>query len=64
MSFLLDIVVLSELRKAKPSCNVIRWGKSQDADRLFISVVSIGEIERGIEKVRKADPDLANALAF
>ena len=64
MSFLLDTVVLSELGKAKPSRNVIRWVKSQDADRLFISVVSIGEIERGIEKVRKADPDLANALAF
>ena len=64
MSFLRGSVVLSELRKAKPSRDATRWVKSQDADRLFISVVSIGEIECGIEKVRKADPGLANALAF
>jgi toxin FitB len=58
VSFLLDTVVLSELRKAKPSRNVIRWMKTEDVDHLFISVVSIGEIERGIEKARKSDPGL------
>ena len=55
MSFLLDTVVLSELRKTKPSRKVVQWLKAQKRESLFISVVSIGEIERGIEKVRKAD---------
>lgn len=64
MSFLLDTVVLSELRKAKPSRNVIRWVKAQEVDSLFISVVSIGEIERGIEKARKSDPEFAAGLAI
>ena len=63
MSYLLDTVVLSELRKAKPSRSVVRWVKAQDADRLFISVVSVGEIQRGIEKARKSEPDFANELA-
>jgi hypothetical protein len=40
VSFLLDTVVLSELRKAKPSRKVVRWIKAQKADSLFISVAS------------------------
>jgi len=55
VSFLLDTVVLSELRKAKPSRKVLQWIKAQQAGSLFISVVSVGEIERGIEKTRKSD---------
>lgn len=62
MSFLLDTVVLSELRKAKPSRKVVQWFKAQKAESLFISVVSIGEIERGIERARKADAEFAAEL--
>ena len=62
MSFLLDTVVLSELRKAKPSRKVVQWIKAQKADSLFVSVVSIGEIERGIERARKSDVVFAAEL--
>ena len=62
MSFLLDTVVLSELRKAKPARKVVQWLKAQKRESLFISVVSIGEIERGIEKVRKTDAAFAADL--
>lgn len=62
MSFLLDTVVLSELRKAKPSRKVVQWIKAQKQESLFISVVSIGEIERGIERVRKSDAKFAAEL--
>ena len=62
MSFLLDTVVLSELRKAKPSRKVLQWLKAQRREDLFVSVVSIGEIERGIEKVRKTDATFAADL--
>ena len=62
MSFLLDTVVLSELRRAKPSRKVVKWIKAQKAESLFISVVSIGEIERGIERARKTDAEFAVEL--
>ncbi|MEI6301372.1 MAG: type II toxin-antitoxin system VapC family toxin [Betaproteobacteria bacterium] len=62
MSFLLDTMVLSELRKARPSRKVVQWVKAQKAESLFISVVSIGEIERGIERARKSDAVFAAAL--
>lgn len=62
MSFLLDTVVLSELRKAKPSRKVVQWIKAQKPESLFISVVSIGEIERGIARMRKSDAKFAAEL--
>jgi predicted nucleic acid-binding protein len=62
VNFLLDTVVLSELRKARPSGKVVRWIKAQKAQTLFISVVSIGEIERGIHGVRKTDAAFAAEL--
>jgi predicted nucleic acid-binding protein len=59
---LLDTVVLSELRKRQVSPEVVRWlAAFRDSD-LFLSVVSIGEIERGIEKKRKSDPAFAASL--
>lgn len=61
--FLLDTVVVSELRKKKPDTGVRRWLEQQQDNQLFLSVVTLGEIERGIEKIRKADPDFADALA-
>ena len=62
MSFLLDTMVLSELRKARPSRKVVQWIKAQKAESLFISVVSVGEIEGGIEMARKSDALFAAAL--
>ena len=62
MIFLLDTVVLSELRKAKPARKVVQWFKAQKTESLFISVVSVGEIERGIERARKTDAEFAAAL--
>lgn len=59
---LLDTVVLSELRKAQPSPAVINWLSGQRDSELFLSVVSLGEIERGIEKKRPFDPAFANVL--
>ena len=62
--YLLDTVVLSELRKSPPRRNphVVSWLASVSADELFISAISIGEIERGIERQRSVDPAFAAAL--
>ena len=60
--FLLDTVVLSELRKRRPSAQLLGWlGRQSDGD-LFLSVVTLGEIERGIEKQRKLNPEFAAEL--
>lgn len=55
-------MVLSELRKTKPSRKVVQWLSAQKADSLFVSVVSIGEIERGIQKARESDVAFAAKL--
>lgn len=62
MSYLLDTVVLSELRKPDRHPGVIGWLRGVSADDLFLSVVTIGEIERGIALQRVKDPAFADAL--
>lgn len=61
--YLIDTVVLSELRKSRRDENVVAWFARQRPADLFISVVSIGEIERGIARQREANPPFAAALA-
>lgn len=48
MKFLLDTNVLSEVTRPAPSARVLEWIDAQDEDRLFISVLSLAEIRRGI----------------
>jgi toxin FitB len=60
--FLLDTAIVSELRKARPSSHVVAWLASVEKYRLCLSVVTIGEIERGIEKRRADEPEFASAL--
>lgn len=61
--FLLDTVVLSELRKRQPDPNLLKWIERQRPSDLFISVVTIGEIERGIALQRSKAPQFAQSLA-
>jgi toxin FitB len=61
--FLIDTVTLSELHKRERDRMVVKWFEQQRATDLFLSVISIGEIERGIARQRAADPSFAGALA-
>jgi predicted nucleic acid-binding protein len=61
--FLIDTVTLSELRKRKRDPMVVKWFERQRTTDLFLSVISIGEIERGIARKRTTDPNFAGALA-
>jgi predicted nucleic acid-binding protein len=63
--FLLDTVVLSELRKPprQRNHNLIQWIGDVASRDLFVSVVTIAEIERGIERQRQLDPSFAESLA-
>lgn len=53
MSFLLDTNVISEWVKLRPNAGVIRWLADADEDEVFISVISIAEISRGLELMPK-----------
>jgi predicted nucleic acid-binding protein len=58
VAWLLDTNVLSELRKgSRASANVRNWAASTLRDRHYISVLSLGEIRKGIELLRKKSPD-------
>lgn len=61
--YLLDTVVVSELRKRRPARAVIDWLSARREDELFLSVVTLGEIQRGIAAKRDSDPVFADELA-
>lgn len=48
MTILLDTNVLSEVTKPLPNAGVLKWLAGLDEDRIFISVISLAEIRRGI----------------
>ena len=49
MSYLLDTNVISETIKSKPSKNLYEWLEKIPEENLFISVLTLGEIRRGVE---------------
>lgn len=62
MSFLLDTNVVSEIRRGRDA-NVAAWASEvADAD-LYLSVLTLGEIRKGIERLRGRDPDQADVFA-
>ena len=60
--YLLDTNVISELRKNKPHGAVLAWLQTVNADKLFLSAVTIGEIQAGIENTRKQDAKKAQEI--
>jgi len=51
VNYLLDTCLLSELRKPEPDAGVVAWIADIDETRLFISVLSLGEIQKGVAKL-------------
>jgi predicted nucleic acid-binding protein len=51
MNYLLDTCILSEFTRHTPSEKVIRWVDNIDEEKLFLSAITIGEIQRGIERL-------------
>jgi predicted nucleic acid-binding protein len=61
--YLLDTNVVSELRKGqRANPNVLVWFETVDDDDVFLSVLVLGEIRSGIERIRSSDPAQARAL--
>ena len=60
--YLLDTNVLSALRRRQRHARVMGWVSTQRSNDLHVSVISLGEIERGIAQARRRDPRFAALL--
>lgn len=60
--YLIDTNVLSALRRRHRNPDVVRWIESQRMADLYISAVTVGEIERGIVQQQRHNPDFARDL--
>jgi predicted nucleic acid-binding protein len=61
--YLLDTNIISEIRKPKPHGAVVAWIEAMPESELFISAVTIGEIQLGIEKTREQDVVKAKTIS-
>ena len=53
MSYLIDTNVLSELRRKAPDPRVVAWLQARPRQSLFLSVLTLGEIRKGLERVQE-----------
>jgi len=60
--YLLDTNVVSELRKIKPHGGVVAWLASLRAEQIFISAVTMGELQAGVESTRRQDAAKAQQI--
>ncbi|HKO09756.1 MAG TPA: type II toxin-antitoxin system VapC family toxin [Alphaproteobacteria bacterium] len=60
--FLLDTNVVSETRKVRADSGVIAFLSAADAAGLFLSVLTLGELRKGVEAKRRSDPVAADRL--
>ena len=55
MNLLLDTCVISEMVKLKPATQVAHWFDKQKSESLFISALTLGELQKGIAKLEHSD---------
>ena len=60
--YILDTNVVSEFRKARPHGAAAAWIDAQPTAHLFLSAVTIGELQAGVERTRRQDPTKADEL--
>lgn len=59
MSYLIDTNVLSELRRREPDVRVVRWFAERPAGTLYLSVLTLGELRKGIDALPESPRKLA-----
>ena len=60
--FLLDTNIVSELRKPKPHGGVVAWVSANDTTSLYLSAMTIAELQRGVEMTREQDAGKASEI--
>ena len=64
MSYLIDTNVISELRRKQPDANVVAWFAARSTQSLYASVLTLGEIRKGIETLGSDSVDAARRQAL
>jgi predicted nucleic acid-binding protein len=64
MSYLIDTNVISELRRKQPDVNVVAWFAARSTQSLFVSVLTLGEIRKGVETLGVESVDAARRQAL
>ena len=64
MTHLIDTDVLSALRRRERNPAIARWVAAQRPTDMHISIVTVGEIERGICRQQRVNPEFARTLAL
>ena len=62
MPFLVDTDILSAIRRKQRDPNLEKWFRSIHSEDLYLSVVTIGEVERGIIQQQRINPNFADDL--
>ncbi len=62
--YLLDTNVVSETRRRRPDPGVLDFIEKADETSLFLSVLTLGELRKGVKAKRKSDPIAADRLAI
>lgn len=62
MTYLLDTNVISETRKRSPNQHVLNWFAQAQENDLYLSVLTLGELTKGVAKLRETDADGADSL--
>jgi toxin FitB len=60
--YLLHTNVVSELRKMRPHGGVVAWVKELRAEQLYLSTVTMGELQAGVERIRHHDSSKAEEI--
>lgn len=60
--YLLDTNIISELRKSRPHGTVVAWLETLRVEQMFLSAVTMGELQAGVELTRRQDVRKAQAL--
>jgi toxin FitB len=60
--YLLDTNIISELRKPKPHGGVVQWVRDLREEQLFLSAVTLGELQRGVERIKRQDAAKAREI--
>jgi toxin FitB len=62
LMYLLDTNIISELRRRRPRANVVAWLSGIASDQVFVSAVTLGELQTGVESLRQQDPERARII--
>lgn len=60
--YLLDTNIISELRRIRPNPAVTRWLAQVPGENLFLSAVTLGELQAGVEMIRIQFPERARTI--